>query len=430
MKKTVKTLIVMLLALMMVIGLVSCDVDDPANIDTTTDSNSGTTEPSDDTTTADDGDGTTEPSDGTTTVVDIGTTSGVADTTPTVTTAPAEPIKETTYNLTSKYSKYVKMIGRAAFFGNGVQCDHTASGIELSVCVQEAGPLAIEITSTNSSGTAAVSYFTVFVDGVRQDRYMISSGKGRIRLNNLSEGDHNIRVLKQTESINALATINSVTFKGTLNDKPADRDLYIEILGDSVSVGYGNLILGNNYTNPNNTVAGSPEYQDGTLAFPFLTAEKLNADVSVIGRSGIGLMTRTPNITDYYTRNSYYRSADRMFSFANARVPDIIVMDLAQNDYNDGRNGSTVAAAAKTFIEETRRLYGEDVIIIWTHDMNGGCFSTEIKQMIAGLGGASNGLYTLQLPSNFDGGNNHPSKEGHEAAATVLANFIRENILR
>ncbi len=341
-------------------------------------------------------------------------------------TLPPPPVyTEQSYKIHESLSK-VKIIGRSTVLTTGVACDNTAAGIEFSAYT--AGDVTVSVSCLNDSGRYSDAYFTVYVDGVRLETRYHAQGGGKITVTGLENGEHHFRIIKQTEACNSLCIFKKITLVGELRDKPADRPLYIEFLGDSVAAAYGNLVVGSNYTNPNNTNGASAECQDATQAFPFLTAEKLNADLSVIAYSGIGLhVCAAPcTILDYYTKTSYLRDEHDPYDFENARVPDLIVMDLAQNDVNTQQNASSVVKKARELITEARDRYGKDVPIVWTHDMNGGCFSAEIGNLIKQMGGAEKGLYTLRLPENFGGANGHPTKEAHEASAQVLSDFIRQ----
>ena len=123
----------------------------------------------------------------------------------------------------------LKLLGRSGAGKMGIDCDHTASGIEFDAYIQGE----FSFTASCSKDT----YFTVFVDGKRleqrfeakgdfQDRKIVVGDLGEMAL-------RNIRILKQTEAKNSVATLKSMEFYGFLATAPKEKDLYIEFIGDS-----------------------------------------------------------------------------------------------------------------------------------------------------------------------------------------------------
>lgn len=316
----------------------------------------------------------------------------------------------------------IKLLGRCEVVSSGVTCDYTASGFE--ACLNGGGSLTMKV---NASGE---TFFTVYADGVRLDqRIRVAQGESEVELTSFAEsGVHHIRVLKQTEALNSLCVLKSLTFTGELGEKPANRELFIEFIGDSISCGYGNY----NYT-AGAEKPGSAAYQDGTAAFPFLSAELLEADCSVVAISGIGVKNGFTSYCegDVYEKLSYLRGADRVFGFE--RKPNLVVINLGTNDatFLDRGKGSEseFKAGVKTLLERVRALNGEKVPVVWAYNMmNDGCVAW-IRDVMTEMGGVANGLYLCELIRNRDGGNGHPSGEAQKTAADQLAAFIKEKIV-
>ena len=151
------------------------------------------------------------------------------------------------------------------------------------------------------------------------------------------KGDHTIKVVKQTESNYTLTDLMELTFLGSLAAAPAQKDLYIEFIGDSLTCGMGNLPkLDGTYESDNNLAQTSP-YEDGTQSYGYIAADKLNADVHIISEAGIGLSaTWFDPMPDFYKAASYKRSTTAMYNFKSARVPDVVVINLGTNDFSRG----------------------------------------------------------------------------------------------
>ncbi|MBQ5601355.1 MAG: hypothetical protein IIU77_00880 [Clostridia bacterium] len=333
-------------------------------------------------------------------------------------------IEDKTYEL-KDITDSLKLHGRTTVTSAGIACDHSATGIEF--CAYMEGKVTLSVSAGYSSvGSSSNTYFTVYIDGVRQEkRFNVKKGTVTLTIANFKEGGvHNIRVLKQTESQNSLSVLKTLSFKGYFEEAPAKKDLLIEFLGDSITCGYGNLCA-NGAKDP-----GSALNQDATQAFAYLTAEKLGADHSLVSCSGIGVASSYSGnfvMKDFFLAESYFKSTTKKYE--KTFTPDIVVINLGTNDHGKGASPAQFKAGVKALINLVRSTYGDDVKIVWVANMMGGCMQAYSKTVIDELGGKSAGLYLCSLTENRDGGLAHPSKAAHAAAATALAKFIRDNVL-
>lgn len=333
-------------------------------------------------------------------------------------------IEDKTYEL-KDITDSLKLHGRTSVTSAGIACDHSATGIEF--CAYMEGKVTLSVSAGYSSvGSSSNTYFTVYIDGVRQEkRFNVKKGTVNLTIANFKEGGvHNIRVLKQTESQNSLSVLKTLSFKGYFEEAPAKKDLLIEFLGDSITCGYGNLCA-NGAPEP-----GSALNQDATQAFAYLTAEKLGADHSLVSCSGIGVASSYSGnfvMKDFFLAESYFKSATKKYE--KTFTPDIVVINLGTNDHNRNASPTQFKAGVKALINLVRSTYGDDVKIVWVANMMGGCMQAYSKTVIDELGGKSAGLYLCSLTENRDGGQAHPSKAAHAAAATALAKFISDNVL-
>ncbi len=310
----------------------------------------------------------------------------------------------------------VKFIGRTYTDGTGVVCDMSASGFEF--CGYMKGAVRISMTCTD------MCYFTVYVDGERaESRYFISQGTHEITVATFTEfGFHTIRVVKQTEMSLAKCTLNVLQTACIFGEKPKDSETYIEFIGDSILSGYGNL-CDNTATN-----AGKSNRQDATQSFPYMTAELLDADCSVISCSGIGITNGiySYNAKDIYTARSYYRDTK---PYAFERVPNAVVINLGTNDGAFGASEDDFKNGVKSLVEFIRQSYKTDVPVVWTYNaMNDESVAPWIQEQFEELGGEDAGLYLFKLARNTDGGDFHPSADAHKAYARILSEYIADII--
>ena len=331
-----------------------------------------------------------------------------------------EKVKFRFYSL-HKNEEYFKYNGRMQHIADGVSCDFTASGIEFSGIMKGDLHLLLECSDD--------TYFTVFVDGVRQnERIFANKDTKRVKIATFAgEAEHSVRIIKQSEAQRSISLLKAISMTGYLYEAPKERDYFIEVIGDSITCGYGNL--GTKAEGSDGTAL----WEDGTQAFPFLTAEALGADCSVIGCSGIGVQKGYSAVTekDFYIQWCRYRNTNNPYNFKAARVPDIVVINLGTNDKSTGATEAEFKTEVKYLINYVRTAYGQNVPVIWTYNMMGnGCFDW-VKPVLAEMGGESAGLYYVELNQNQEGGGGHPLASAHKTAANTLSSFIRtKNILK
>lgn len=315
--------------------------------------------------------------------------------------------------------KYFKLIGRTQILDEGVSCDFTASGIEFEGIMS--GDVVLLLSCDRST------YFTVYIDGKRvEERFCADSFNPFITVASF-EGEelHNVRILKQTEPQWSLSILNEIFITGYLNDAPANKELYLEFIGDSITCGYGNLAQSDT---PN---AGTALYEDGTQAYAFMTAESLDADYSIVGCSGIGIDKSWTdfNESDFYPKASFYRDRDGA-DYSFARIPDLVVINLGTNDKSRGSTEAEFKTGVRALIEYVRSSYGSEIPIVWAHNMMGSCRFEWTESVLEDMGGEDSGIYFVKLAQNNAGGNSHPELSAHKIAAEELTRFIIDkNIL-
>lgn len=324
-----------------------------------------------------------------------------------------------------------KTMGRSAFYDSSVSADWSGCGIEFNAyCV---GDVFVNVTLTKIEGRSGTpgTYLTVYIDGKRcEERLLASGGTNEIKIaSDLTEGEHSFGIYRQTHNIHCNMLFDSIKMRGYLTEKPKDRDLYIEFLGDSITCGYGDII------NPANDYS-TFEYSDATSAYAFLCAEKLNADYSILARCSWGIITADiedgNNIPDIYKYICYSKNKTDFYDFENARKPDIVVINLGTNDQKKLAEYGEENYIKRTieFVNDIRAKNTPDVPIIFvTNMMADGC----MKQLLTAtkqLGGEENGIYFITMKQDRTGGGNHPSLQGQKLAADKLAKYIKETVLK
>ena len=348
---------------------------------------------------------------------------------PGVTETAAKLVKKT-YNLSKANAGMVRVLGRAQLLKNSMICDHSAAGFEVQ------GFMSGEVVMTATS--VGDTYYTVYVDGVRlEQRIQIKDRKLKVTIAKF-EGTkfHTIKVLKQSESAWSTSYIESLAFEGALLDKPKNRDITIEVLGDSLTTGYGNLGV---RSEGNAQGGNTPLKQDATQSYGFLAAEKLNADCNIVAWSGVGLdigWTHAPFDT-YYERHNFHRESKVAYDYS-MQAPDVLIVHLGANDFtyerdNNSADKSKFVEKGIKLVEDIRKGYNKNMPVIWAYDPDEGV-PHYIKKISDHFGGEASGFYILELEwqstDSYWGASGHPSVAAHEKHAQMIVDLIKEkNIL-
>lgn len=229
---------------------------------------------------------------------------------------------------------------------------------------------------------------------------------------------------------------------------PADKKLKIEMIGDSITCGYGNE--GGVEQTQHDTSKENP-----MGAYSLLTATHLDADVNVIAWNGKGVITAyigedslkvkdedwlVPMLYEYTDAGCerYYLHIpkDKWEKWDSSRfVPDIITIYLGTNDasYTDNgasRNEEFITGYTK-FLEKIRSMnHGIPILcMLGTMDKRL-CSSVEKAVELFNSKNNTNNVYYLELPLQDEadglGINWHPTVKTHRKTAGLVEKKIKE----
>ncbi len=358
----------------------------------------------------------------------------------------------------------IKIQGRYALSGSdgSLLLENSASGIEfIADC---SGDVSVTLKSTRMSYASDAAakggiYFTVLVDGVPQhfnERIPADSSANNWTSNStnypyvltakddvktftlaegLEQGEHRFEIYCQSQAKYGAYAVQSVTLDGEIKAAPAENDLYIEFVGDSITAGHGNIANGG--TSDENTL-----YTDATRGWAYLTAKNLGADWSVIAQSGIAAtdginwarnpdapVKDWPSIGDVYPKLRFYSDQNTNYDFA--RQPDVIVVGLGTNDVWLESDEAYKDYDIKEGFKDTLTMlrgYNPNAAIIWIYGMLTDGANDRILSAVEELGGEEAGLYTLKLQQDKSGGSGHPGLAVQETYAETVSEYI-ESVL-
>ena len=331
---------------------------------------------------------------------------------------------------------YYRTLGRTVEHNSCLYMDNVATGFEMYFYGK--GDVTLNATVVCSTDGEIAQYLTVIVDGVRSrvriecEALHNAYAKSVALATNLSEGYHHIEVYRQTEAQVSNFRADTLTFTGRLLATPSEAPLTIDVVGDSISGGYGalwNSSLG--VSDPN---CNHPHYQDGTQSYAFLAGKALGADVRVLQSSGYGCVGgwngREVNLQTMYPYLNWFRSQSYLNPFDP--LADIVIINLGTNDYStreiNKMSNAEFQAGAKNLMQMARQS-NPGAAVIWCTGMMGSYYPTEVKAAINELGGSAAGYYFLELPRGQGGAVSHPNVAQQQAAGEVLLDFLKTTIL-
>lgn len=414
MKKRFLTVISFALCLSFVLSVIACSsVEDPINTDTSSDIFSDTVK------------NETEKKTEKKTEKSTKKTTAKKETEP-IPGKTVAPIKLTTkeYDLSRK-TNYFKTVGRVQQTTTGITFDHCANVLEFQGYMT--GELKL---NANSSGGNKYewTYYTVFIDGERVDqRFVIDGNDKTITIANFSGNYfHTVRIVKQTELANSDSRLKKIILTGYLIEAPKDRKYYFEFYGDSLTAAYGNI------GKPGDSNAGSSLHQDATKSYAFLASEALDADCSILAKSGVGLQTgySSEPFINFFSKESYVRGSEK-FNFTGARVPDVVVIHLGANDSTHTTTKSQFINRATELINYIQNGYNKKMPIIWAYDPSECVSISWMKEVLNNFGGEAKGYYLIELEwrSIGAGAGGHPGVKAHETHAKLICDLIKNKQL-
>jgi lysophospholipase L1-like esterase len=195
--------------------------------------------------------------------------------------------------------------------------------------------------------------FEVVLDGKHSLLSTQTGAKTYALGSGLSEGPHDLLLYRRSEAI-----FGETTFCGFeiapgayLPNAPA-ATRRLEVIGDSISVGYGN-----EGTFPCQFAASSENHY---LSYAAISARGLHAELNTVAWSGIGMWRNYDGTTarampELYPRTLPERATSR-WDFSKF-VPDAVVINLGTNDFAKGDPGVAFQNAYTQFVRELRGHY-------------------------------------------------------------------------
>ena len=223
------------------------------------------------------------------------------------------------------------------------------------------------------SGQAQI--FKTVVDGAPQPPFTATPGQGTFPLaTGLTAGTHIVELYRQTEGPQGESQLTGLTVgDGTLMDPPAGAGRLIEVVGDSITCGYG--ILGS----LSDTECFTTQSHWDTYAA--VMGRALGAEVSTIAASGRGVIRNYAGDTAKHDAGHLHARAvqPKASSWDFHVEPQAVVINLGTNDIsnNKGDPGAAFRDTYLTLLQTIRAYYPHAYITcIIAPLLNGGELAT------------------------------------------------------
>lgn len=305
----------------------------------------------------------------------------------------------------------------------GPRCSWSASEVELRF---RGSGLNISLADTSSSDE-----FQVVVDGTPTsvittnnpaDLYNIYTGN--------SDAVHTIQLVKRTEAFFGVAQVQGFQLSkgGKVLSLPKPSNRRIEVIGDSISCGYGDLA-------PNQQAHFSATTEDAYLSYGAVAARALHAKYICIAWSG-RLMWPTNTMSSVYGMTLPTITGSK-WNFKQW-IPQAVIINLSTNDFSPG-----IPAAKpwedgyEAFIARVRKHYPNAIIYCTSSPMLWGDRNTVSRQYIHQIVTDEHNSgdkrvhfmdFQTQQASNGFGADWHPSVKTHAIMAAVIEQDLKRDL--
>jgi lysophospholipase L1-like esterase len=245
----------------------------------------------------------------------------------------------------------------------------------------------------------------------------------------LSPGIHTLTLTKRTES--SVGETQLLKINATLVGTPPPAARRIEMIGDSITAGYG--VLG-----ADSSCSFSPETEDESLAWGALAAKELDAVHTAIAWSGIGLVQNYEGETTDEMPDRYARAlaTDAASTWTPTLFePDVVVIALGTNDFSgEGDDpGDAFQTKLVEFLTTIRAAHANSQIVLATSPMLEGQNKADQEKYFQGAIDARKAadpkisllkIDTITEAEGF-GCDYHPSKATQTRMATALVAHVK-----
>ncbi len=315
--------------------------------------------------------------------------------------------------------KNFKIHGRTLKDDEGLQLSWGNTGVELNFSGER-----IEFLFSDYKSEQPV-YVKTFFENYAQ-RFCLNGETPRVVIDFEKDNIHTVKLLRVSASDEPL-TLKSIRIYGR-NPKflkpPKEKDLKIEFLGDSITVGYGVLA-------PESRDVHYTHEEDSTKTYAFMTAELLDADIRTVAISGQGVYRECGKEVGIQFKRMFCMNTRTVDGYDHSLwTPDVVVLNCGTNDEPGGTSLETMYDEGKNLLNLVRSTY-PNAQIIWVYGMMNHKFYETLKKLIKDTQKAGDkNVHFLHVKDNRAvknevGAVGHPNVNASVRVSKKLAKLIR-----
>ncbi|MGZ3475408.1 MAG: SGNH/GDSL hydrolase family protein [Polyangiales bacterium] len=269
--------------------------------------------------------------------------------------------------------------------------------------------------------------FQIVVDGKPTDVLKPTGGSKVYPVaTGLSAGVHEVIVWRRTEAFFGVTTYEGFEFDGTLlppAPAPAHR---IEIVGDSITCGYGDEGAGP-------SCPFTADTENHYLTYGAVAARNLDADLVATCWSGIGMYRDYGTSTTDQMPVRYLRtlpeSATSTWDFSKY-VPHAVVINLGTNDFAKGDPGMPYQTAYLSFVRNVRKNYPSAYILAIIPVSGAKKYIDAVVSTLSGEGDKNVGSLSFSpiAPADGWGCDYHPTVASHAKMGAELTTALKSKL--
>ncbi len=310
--------------------------------------------------------------------------------------------------LVGRYDGCVEGAARMSWSGSGFVARFAGTGLSMTV-------------------DDSANYYTVVVDGVVGEPLVTSDGEATYELAaDLDDGNHRVEVYRRTEASQGAALLRAVEVEGgELLPPPEGPDRRIEVIGDSITCGYGN-------EGADTSCTFSPDTENHYLTYGAILARQFDAELSTVAWSGKGVVSNYGGDLFNPLPALYERAVpnDAASRWGFEWQPHAVIINLSTNDYstnNDPEDADFVAGYV-ALLTTIRRHYPDATILCTVGPMLSGSDLATAEENIAAAvqrrqqaGDEKVLAYEMTTDNPEPACDWHPNLATHQAIADELA---------
>jgi lysophospholipase L1-like esterase len=338
---------------------------------------------------------------------------------------PPEASGAASIDATSPAEPRLRFVGR--FAEDSAQGPHFAWSGSGVVAAFEGESVSVTLEDSGSN------QFTVLIDGQLGTPLKTQAGaRSYVLAENLAPGSHQVELYRRTEASFGVSQFRGFDFgaNGKLAPESAPPTRRIEVIGDSISCGYGN-------EGETATCSFSADTENHYQTYGAIAARSLDAEIVTIAWSGKGIVNNYgEDVTDplpaLYDR-TLPGDASSQWDFSVA--PDAVVINLGTNDFSTDGDPSPELFRDRyiAFLEHLRAVYPEATLIGTVGPMLSGADLDAARAGIAAAvaerqsaGDAQVRVWEIDIPNDSPGCDYHPDVNTHQAMATALVAELKD----